>query len=134
MKTFFLSIISVLTLVQPQPLIAAEIPSQLKALHVLNRLGFGPRPGDIARVNAMGVENYIHQQLFPETIAEPSQLSEKLNELTTYSLNPSELYEAYGPPPKVDGVRPDPDMVKEQRKRAQIILREAMEARFDAGY
>lgn len=128
MKTFFLSIISVLTLVQPQPLIAAEIPSQLKALHVLNRLGFGPRPGDIARVNAMGVENYIHQQLFPETIAEPSQLSEKLNELTTYSLNSSELYEAYGPPPKVDGVRPDPDMVKEQRKRSQIILREAMEA------
>ena len=90
-------LISILILIQPPLLIAAEIPSQLKALHVLNRLGFGPCPGDIERVNAMGVENYIHQQLFPETIPEPSGLTEKLNELTTYSLNPAELYEAIWP-------------------------------------
>jgi len=118
-----------LILVQPSLLLAAEIPTQLKALHVLNRLGFGPRPGDIERVNAMGIENYIHQQLFPETIAEPSQLTEKLNELTSYSLNPSELFEEYGPPPRVNGVKPDPDLVKEQRKKAQIIVREAIQAR-----
>ncbi len=130
MKTIFLStLISILILAQPPLLLAAEIPPQLKAFHVLNRLGFGPRPGDIERVNAMGVENYIHQQLFPETIVEPSNFTEKLNELTTYSLNPGELFEKYGPPPKVNGVRPDHDLVKEQRKKARIILREAMQAR-----
>ena len=79
MKTIYLSaIIGVLTFAQSPILIAAEIPSQLKALHVLNRLGYGPRPGEIVRVNAMGVDNYIHQQLYPETIPIPSQLSDKL--------------------------------------------------------
>jgi uncharacterized protein (DUF1800 family) len=130
MKTiFFSAIISILTLIQPRLLIAAEIPSQLKALHVLNRLGFGPRPGDIERVNAMGVENYIHQQLFPETIQEPPALTQKLNALMTYSLDPNELFEEYGPPPRINGVRPDPDMVKAQRKKARIILQETIKAR-----
>jgi len=130
MNTIFLSaLIFILTLVQPLPLNAAEIPSQLKALHVLNRLGFGPRPGDIERINAMGVEYYIRQQLFPEATAEPPQLTAKINELTTYSLNSDDLYEQYGPPPKVDGVKQDPEMAKEQRKKARIIVQEAMQAR-----
>jgi uncharacterized protein (DUF1800 family) len=129
MKTISLSIFCFLILIHPRPLIASEIPSSLKAFHVLNRLGFGPRPGDIARVNAMGIENYIRQQLYPETITEPAQLAEKLNELKTYSLGSSELYEEYGPPPRVDGVKPDPEMVKAQRKKAQIILYEAIQSR-----
>jgi len=130
MKTILLSaIISLLILLQPSSLLAAEIPPQLKALHVLNRLGFGPRPGDIAHVNAMGVANYIHQQLFPETIAVPEKLVEKLDGLTTYSLNPSELFEEYGPWPKIDGVKPDPEAAKQRRKKAQIILQEAIQAR-----
>jgi uncharacterized protein (DUF1800 family) len=131
MKTLFLSLISVITLIQPQVLKAEEIPAQLKALHVLNRLGFGPRPGDIDRVNAMGVEQYIHQQLFPETIAEPSQLTQKLNELRTYSLDPSELFKEYGPPPETDGTKSETYIsLREQRKKkAKIILQEAIQAR-----
>ena len=29
--------------------------------HVLNRLGFGPRPGDLERVRAMGLEDYVEE-------------------------------------------------------------------------
>jgi uncharacterized protein (DUF1800 family) len=32
------------------------------ALHVLNRLGYGPRPGDVKRVLDLGVERYIQNQ------------------------------------------------------------------------
>ena len=39
-----------------------------KIVHVLNRLGFGPRPGDVEKVKAMGLSKYIDQQLRPETI------------------------------------------------------------------
>jgi len=39
-----------------------------KVHHVLNRLTFGARPGDAQRVNAMGVERWIEQQLTPERI------------------------------------------------------------------
>jgi uncharacterized protein (DUF1800 family) len=36
--------------------------------HALNRLGFGPRPGDVARVRALGVDQWIARQLAPERI------------------------------------------------------------------
>jgi uncharacterized protein (DUF1800 family) len=35
---------------------------------VLNRLGFGPRPGDVAKVRAMGVDEYIALQLEPTKV------------------------------------------------------------------
>jgi uncharacterized protein (DUF1800 family) len=38
------------------------------AAHVLNRLAFGPRPGDIERVRAMGVAAWIERQLDPASI------------------------------------------------------------------
>ena len=41
---------------------------QKRALHALNRLTFGPRPGDVDRVTAMGVDKWIDQQLHPEKI------------------------------------------------------------------
>lgn len=37
-------------------------------LHALNRLGYGPRPGDVARVQQMSLATWITQQLHPETI------------------------------------------------------------------
>src|SRR4051794_18959359 len=39
-----------------------------KVVHVLNRLGFGPRVGDVERVEKMGIEAYVRQQLQPESI------------------------------------------------------------------
>src|SRR5262245_27953418 len=36
--------------------------------HVLNRLTFGPRPGDVDSVRAMGLASWIDQQLHPERI------------------------------------------------------------------
>ena len=36
--------------------------------HVLDRLGFGARPGDVGRVRAMGVDQWIAWQLAPERI------------------------------------------------------------------
>jgi uncharacterized protein (DUF1800 family) len=37
---------------------------------VLNRLGFGPRPGDVARVREMGVDQWIALQLAPDRITD----------------------------------------------------------------
>src|SRR6266481_10161141 len=41
---------------------------QDSALHALNRLAYGPRPGDVARVAADGVMRWIDRQLSPEEI------------------------------------------------------------------
>lgn len=36
------------------------------ALHALNRLGFGPRPGDVERLLDRGIEDYINEQIDPQ--------------------------------------------------------------------
>jgi uncharacterized protein (DUF1800 family) len=45
--------------------------TQDQIIHVLNRLSFGPRPGDIERVQAAGIWPYVNQQLNPESIPDP---------------------------------------------------------------
>jgi uncharacterized protein (DUF1800 family) len=51
------------------PVRAQESPSDHdEIVHVLNRITFGPRPGDVEAVEKMGLHNYIEQQLHPETI------------------------------------------------------------------
>jgi uncharacterized protein (DUF1800 family) len=53
-------------------LVVANEPGELlpdqRIQQVLNRLGFGPRPGDAARIRATGVDKWIDQQLHPERI------------------------------------------------------------------
>ena len=61
----------------PQDSAPIPLTEDQRAIHVLNRLGFGPRPGDIDRVLEMGLEAYIEQQLHPEDIESP-RLAEKL--------------------------------------------------------
>jgi uncharacterized protein (DUF1800 family) len=66
-------------------------------LHVLNRLGFGARPGDIARVKAMGLNNYINQQLNPQQISD-AVADGKLKDLPTLNMTTAQLYEKYPQP------------------------------------
>src|SRR2546427_11083174 len=44
------------------------LPPQDSALHALNRLAYGPRPGDVPRVAAEGVMRWIDRQLSPDGI------------------------------------------------------------------
>ncbi len=65
-----------------------------KILHVLNRLGYGPRPGDIEKVRHIGIEKYIDQQLNPEKI-DDKVVEERLKGLNTLSMDPQELARNY---------------------------------------
>jgi uncharacterized protein (DUF1800 family) len=62
--------------------------------HVLNRITFGPRPGDIERVKAMGLEAYIEQQLHPAQI-DDSSLERRLDTFQTLDMSTQELAEKY---------------------------------------
>ena len=69
---------------------SAKLSEDQRILHVLNRLGFGARPGDVERVKAMGVDKYIEQQLTPEKI-DDSASEAKLQNLETLRMSTSEL-------------------------------------------
>ena len=76
---------------------SAKLSQDQRILHVLNRLGFGARPGDVERVKAMGVDKYIEQQLNPEKI-DDSASEAKLENLATLRMSTAELYERYPQP------------------------------------
>ena len=74
-----------------------RLTEEQRIVHVLNRLGFGARPGDVERVKAMGLENYINQQLNPEKIAD-TVAENKVKDLSVLNMTTAELYEKYPQP------------------------------------
>ncbi|HEY0460883.1 MAG TPA: DUF1800 domain-containing protein [Pyrinomonadaceae bacterium] len=68
-----------------------------KILHVLNRLGFGARPGDVERVKAMGLQKYIEQQLNPASINDTVAES-KVKNLEIFNMSTAEVFAKYPNP------------------------------------
>jgi uncharacterized protein (DUF1800 family) len=81
---------------QPQQK-AQRLSEEQRILHVLNRLGFGARPGDVERVRAVGLERYIEQQLFPEKISD-AVAEAKVKNLPALQLSTPELFAKYPQP------------------------------------
>ncbi|HMV86214.1 MAG TPA: DUF1800 domain-containing protein [Blastocatellia bacterium] len=85
---------------------APSLSEEQKILHLLNRAGFGPRPGDIARVRQMGLERYLESQLHPEDLPD-ELLARPLLALNTLQMTSPEIAQFYLPPPPAP-VRPTP--------------------------
>src|SRR5262249_9747705 len=75
----------------------AKLTDDQRIIHVLNRLGFGARPGDLECVKAMGVDKYIEQQLTPQKIDDAASEA-RLQNLETLRVSTAELYEKYPQP------------------------------------
>lgn len=128
-------------------------------VHVLNRLGYGPRPGDVERVKQMGLAAYIEQQLHPDRIANPL-VDRRLAAFPTIHLSTADIARDYygpaealrraqqqaarqgGPPPAMAGdptmmgqppaqpARPvDSPEVRAARQKEQQVLQDLMQAR-----
>src|SRR5204862_415215 len=65
-----------LTAIPPYRLTAQVLSPRDSAVHALNRLAYGPRPGDVDRVAQGGVMTWIEQQLAPERI-DDARLAER---------------------------------------------------------
>jgi len=71
-----------------------------RIVHALNRLGYGPRPGDVEAVRAMGLEKWIDRQLHPERIDDGAVRS-RLVGYPTLGLSVGKLMEGYEVPREV---------------------------------
>jgi uncharacterized protein (DUF1800 family) len=108
---------------------AAPAPdAQAQALHVLNRLAFGPRPGDVERVASMGVRRWIDQQLHPETIPLPPDLTARLAALDTVNRSAGESLDEFLTLRRE--VKMDDEGAKQHRHQVEMrAARQAAEAR-----
>jgi uncharacterized protein (DUF1800 family) len=124
--TGLLALASLFFLVSPA--LAEELSPGAKVAHVVSRLTYGPAPGDLAKVAAMGVSEFIKSQLEPERIEEPPALAEALAALPTESMDTVRLFREYGP--SVDaGQPPGPEIMRRTFDRADVAALEATKAR-----
>jgi len=66
------------------------------ALHLLNRLTFGPRPGDIERVQQLGIARWLDRQLAPAGIPDTVQAAVRRQYALAFE-SPAELYRQFPP-------------------------------------
>ncbi|MGA9528873.1 MAG: DUF1800 domain-containing protein [Terriglobales bacterium] len=72
----------------------SPLDERKRAVHALNRLTFGPRPGDFDRVAQMGVDKWIELQLHPDKI-DDSALDSHLASFRTLRMNTREIVENF---------------------------------------
>ena len=68
-----------------------------RALHALNRLAFGPRPGDVDAVMKGGVDTWIEQQLHPEAIPDRA-VEARIAALPTMKMSNAQIVKTYYEP------------------------------------
>jgi uncharacterized protein (DUF1800 family) len=73
---------------------ASKLTEEQRALHALNRLTLGPRPGDLQKVMDMDVNDWIEQQLHPEEIPD-SVLDGKLGQFRTLRMSTRDLVQTF---------------------------------------
>ncbi len=73
-------------------------------VHALDRLAFGPRPGDIERVKRMGLKKWINQQLHPDRLAENPVLEAHLEALESLRMTPLEAEQHYPSPQMIRAI------------------------------
>ena len=105
------SVLCVLMVEQPMVAAAAitkagtstkQIQGRERVLHALNRFTFGPRPGDVASVQAMGLKQWFERQLNPLSI-DDSALEDRLEMFPAMKMQEAELKQRY----------PSPQMLKQ---------------------
>jgi uncharacterized protein (DUF1800 family) len=92
------------------PALAQPLTGDAKIVHLLNRVSFGIKPGDIQAVKSIGVGAFIDQQLSPENIPESQEVVNCVAQAPALTLTPLELFRQYGPPAQAD--------LKQQLKQA----------------
>src|SRR5256712_415637 len=97
-----------------------ELSEDEAILHALNRLGYGPRPGDVERVRKLGLEKWIDQQLHPESL-DDSGLTARLDRYPSLALSAAKLLDQY-PAPDVAAKRLG-ITVEEYRKRQEEMAK-----------
>ena len=89
-----------------------ELTEDEAILHAMNRLAYGPRPGDVDQIRQTGLEKWIEQQLHPETI-EDADLNQRLQRYPSITMSSKRLLAEF---PRPDQNAKQQGLSKEQAK------------------
>ena len=98
-----------------------ELSADEAILHALNRLAYGPRPGDIERVRQMGLAKWIDQQLNPNALDDKA-LEARLQDYPTLHISTAKLIDEY----------PQPKQAEKKAEKQSPALAQQNQSRSDA--
>jgi len=92
----------------------SELTPDEAILHAVNRLAYGPRPGDVERIRQTGLAKWIEQQLSPNSV-EDKALEARLQDYPTLRMSTAKLIDEYPQPKQAE---------KQAQKQAQVQARQ----------
>jgi uncharacterized protein (DUF1800 family) len=99
----------------------SELTADEAILHALNRLAYGPRPGDVERVRQMGLAKWIDAQLNPDSVNDKA-LEARLANYPTLRMSSAKLLSDY----------PQPKQAEKQAEKRAVAVAEQQQSRSDA--
>jgi uncharacterized protein (DUF1800 family) len=81
-----------------------KLSKDQQVLHALDRLSFGPSPGEAARVKKIGLKKWLDLQLHPDRIPENRDLEAKLQPLESLGMTPMEAGQHYPLPQMIRAI------------------------------
>jgi uncharacterized protein (DUF1800 family) len=103
------------------------ISENRRAVHLLNRIAFGPGPGDIDEIQRAGIDTYLRRQLDPASIPESPDLQQRLSALPTLRMTPVQLFDQFKEP--IQAAKGNKDAQAQARREARVVMIEAVRAR-----
>jgi uncharacterized protein (DUF1800 family) len=101
-----------------------ELSTDEAIQHAMNRLAYGPRPGDVERVRHMGLAKWIDLQLNPKSI-DDSAVEARLNPYPTLTMTTARLMREY---PNAKQAAKQAEQNKQASTREQSAQKQADEA------
>jgi uncharacterized protein (DUF1800 family) len=98
-----------------------ELSADEAILHALNRLAYGPRPGDVERVKQMGLAKWIDEQLNPGALDDKA-LEARLENYPTLRMSSAKLLSEY----------PQPKQAEKPAEKRAVAVVEQQPSRSDA--
>ena len=99
------------------------LPSDEQPNHALERLTFGPRPGDLAEVRRIGLEKWLDRELHPEKVPEDPILEQRLLPLETLRMSIRDTYVHYPTPQMIAAVARGRGTLPEDPELRAIVVR-----------
>lgn len=102
-----------------EPDSSSPLTERERAVHVLSRLAYGPRPGELERVVEQGVDAWIEEQLAP---AADTELEARLAAFPSLRLRLDEVFDRYEAPAGDEGTPEERRRARERENEPRLEL------------
>ena len=99
------------------------LPEAEQLHHALDRLTFGPRPGDFEAIQRMGLDKWLRMQLYPERVPENPILEQRLAPLESLRMTMHETYVHYPSPQMIAAVARGRGSLPDDPELRAIVVR-----------